>query len=306
MRKTDRKIVLIKQKSRLEQLISRYNTIGQAEYYIQHHGGEFSVYRDEHDQYHRALQEVSEYLESYGRLHILDKDYLSNYLFGKQDIVIVLGRDGLVVNVMKYLDGQKLIGVNPDIMRYDGILLPFIPDDLPKLIPELDQHPVRSITLASAELNDGQKLYAVNDLFIGQKTHVSARYEICLDGRTELQLSSGVIISTGLGSTGWLKSILAGAAGIDQYYGIGKKLTIPENFRYDSEYLYFSVREPFPSKTTKADIVFGKINQRMKIISHMPENGVIFSDGMERDYLEFNSGTSVEIQIADKTGNLVI
>ncbi len=302
----DRKIVLITQKTRLEQLIARYNTAGQAEFYITHHGGDFSEYQHEHETYQNALRKTEEILRQSGRVQILEKEYLSNYIFGKNDIIIVLGRDGLVVNALKYLEQQKVVGVNPDVSQYDGILLPFVPEDLKKLLPELEKRPVRTITLASALLHDGQKLYAVNDLFIGQKTHASARYEISLDGKSEMQSSSGVIVSTGLGATGWFRSILAGASGIDSYYGIQKKLNIPENFRHDSDYLYFSVREPFPSKTTGTDIVFGKIQHRMQIFSHMPENGVIFSDGMEADFLEFNSGASVTIQTADKTGNLIL
>ncbi len=302
----DQVFVLITQKTRLEELLVRYNTIGQAEFYINHHGGDFTEYQQEYDLYQKAVKTVSACLERYGKLKILDKSYLSYYSFGKNDIIIVLGRDGLVVNVMKYLDQQKLIGVNPDQNQYDGVLLPFIPEDLAKIIPHLQKRSVKCVTLAAAILNDGQKLYAVNDLFIGQKTHASARYEIHLDGKKEIQSSSGVIISTGLGSTGWLKGILAGASGIDQYYGISRKLSIPADFHAGSDYLYFTVREPFPSRATGTNIVFGKIAHEMELISLMPQNGVIFSDGMEQDYLEFNSGTSVKIQIADKTGNLII
>lgn len=68
--------------------------------------------------------------------------------------------------------------------------------------------------MAKAALNDGQTIYAVNDLFIGQKTHVSSRYQIKLGERQEFQSSCGIILSTGFGSTGWLKSILAGATNI--------------------------------------------------------------------------------------------
>ena len=39
--------------------------------------------------------------------------------------------------------------------------------------------------------------------------------------------------------------------------------------------------------------------------SQMAENGVIFSDGIEKDFLEFNSGTQVVIGIAEKKGMLV-
>jgi hypothetical protein len=38
----------------------------------------------------------------------------------------------------------------------------------------------------------------------------------------------------------------------------------------------------------------------------MPQNGVIFSDGIEEDRLEFNSGTIARIGLADRTLRLVV
>ena len=67
--------------------------------------------------------------------------------------------------------------------------------------------------MTQAVLNDGRSLFAVNDLFIGQKTHISARYILKQGDQQEAQSSSGIIISTGAGSSGWHRSILAGAAG---------------------------------------------------------------------------------------------
>lgn len=37
----------------------------------------------------------------------------------------------------------------------------------------------------------------------------------------------------------------------------------------------------------------------------MPENGVVFSDGIEADFLQFNSGTQATIGIARRRGRLV-
>ncbi len=309
-RTTENKIVLITQKTRLEQLIYRYNTESQAEFYIEHHGGDFSDYKSEHETYYKAVRTAVSFLETYARLQIVDREQISNYLFGAEDLVIAVGRDGLVANVLKYLTTQRLIGVNPDPQRWDGVLLPFSAADLPKIVPETfgGKRRVKSITLALAELNDGQTLCGVNDLFIGQKTHVSARYEICHNGKKEAQSSSGIIFSTGLGSTGWLKSIIAGAAGIDRYCGINTIPVLPRHLDWDSDCLYFTVREPFPSRSTGADIVFGRIekNQPMIVKSFMPENGVIFSDGIESDFLQFNSGSVASVGIADKKGNLIV
>lgn len=308
-RETDIKIILVTQKTRLENLIERYNTYGQAKFYIEHHGGDFSDYSAEHETYKNAVNRASGFLESYGRLHILDRDSVPNYIFSKQDIVVAVGRDGLVANVLKYLENQMLIGVNPDPKRWDGQLLPFTTDELVKIVPEAAKgiRKVQSITMAQAKLNDNQILYGVNDLFIGQKTHTSARYELTQGSCSEIQSSSGIIVSTGLGSTGWFKSILAGAYGIAKYCGRAEK-PLDITLGKGAKELYYTVREPYPSNSTGATLVFGKIDCRspLKIVSNMPENGVIFSDGVEQDFLEFNSGTSAEISVSDRQGCLVI
>src|SRR5205807_8499657 len=103
-----------------------------------------------------------------------------------------LGQDGLVANTLKYLNGQPVVGVNPDPERWDGRLLPFRVADLPEVMPEvlLRKRRTRSVTMAKASLNNGQTLFAVNDLFIGPKTHCSARYVIRLGDSSETQSSS--------------------------------------------------------------------------------------------------------------------
>ena len=85
----------------------------------------------------------------------------------------------------------------------------FVAGDLAKVMPEvaLRKRPVKLVTMAKAALNNGQVLYGVNDLFIGPKTHCSARYLIRSGEASETQSSSGVIVSTGMGSTGWLKKL---------------------------------------------------------------------------------------------------
>jgi len=310
-RLSERRIVLVKRKTRLDELIVRFNSSLQAKFYIEHLGADFSDYEQEHNEYILALQQATKILEKMGRVHVLERAFLSNYLFGNDDIVIAIGQDGMVANTMKYLSGQPLIGVNPSPKRWDGILLPFLVNDLSLIVPELmsGKRKYREVTFASAKLNNGQTLLAVNDFFIGQKTHVSARYQLTFQENTECQSSSGIIISTGLGSTGWFKSILEGANGIvTKISGKNIEIKSKNKFTWDSDYLYFSVREPFPSKATGTDLTFGKITSedRLKVVSQMSDNGVIFSDGIESDFIEFNSGTEASIEIADKKGALIV
>ena len=78
--------------------------------------------------------------------------------------------------------------------------------------------------------------------------------------------------------------------------------------KWSSTELIFAVREPFPSKSTGTNIVFGTIspNEPLRIESLMGENGVIFSDGIENDYITFNSGAEAVIGLADKRGRMVV
>ncbi|MCI1945678.1 sugar kinase [Clostridium luticellarii] len=310
-RLTENKIILVKRKTRFEELIARYNTAEQAKFYIEHLGGDFSDYVEEDRLYRKVLISARNQLELLGRLQIVDRDYVPNFIFGDNDVVVVIGQDGLVANTLKYLSRQPLIAVNPDPSRWEGVLLPFKVKDLKLVVPDVfnSKSQVKEVSMAKASLNDGQMIYAVNDLFIGQKTHVSSRYHIQLGDQHEYQSSSGVIVSTGLGSTGWLKSILTGAVNIAKQVSNGREqLEQQKKVDWNIDYLYFSVREPFPSRVSKADMVFGRITKKcpLKISSQMPENGVIFSDGIESDYLQFNSGIEAAITVAEKKGHLVV
>ena len=131
------KFIIIKRKTRLEELVFRYNTREQAKFYVEHLGQDFSLYIDEDREYTEALQKASSYLEGMGKVQVVDRSFLLNFLFGKSDIVIAIGQDGLVANTLKYLDQQVLIGVNPSPKRYDGTLLPFQVDDLKSIIKEV-------------------------------------------------------------------------------------------------------------------------------------------------------------------------
>jgi NAD kinase len=309
-RLTERKIVLIVRETRLEELKARFNTVSQARFYVKQLGGDFSDYEEEDALYRKAVADAQQEIARFGRLQLVARSFLPNFIFGPEDLVVAVGQDGLVANTLKYLDGQLLLGVNPDPRRYDGKLLPFSVGVLKTVLPEAlaGKRPVKSVTMAKATLNSGQTLHAVNDLFIGPASHGSARYTLRQQDRSERQSSSGVIVSTGLGSTGWLASVVAGARGIAAATGADvSQPPVETTLRWDAPKLVFSVREPFPSRTTATEMVFGHVGEGAALIieSHMAERGVIFSDGIEADFLEFNSGARVEIRIAERRGRLV-
>ena len=310
-RLTENKIILVVRRTRLDELIARFNTEAQARFYVEHLGADFSDYQTEDATYKKAVREAEAILRRIGRLQIVDRRFVPNFIFGPQDTVVALGQDGLVANVLKYLDGQTLVGVNPDVKRWEGVLLPFAVRDLEQILPEVlaGKRRIQTVSIAEAVLNTGERICGVNDLFIGPRSHTSARYRIQMGKHAEDQSSSGIIVSTGLGSTGWLRSILTGAAGIASAISDRQiKVSAKRPFKWDADYLYFSVREPWPSMKSAANITFGKITAAMPLVlvSQMPEQGVIFSDGIEADFLQFNSGTQATIGMSRKKGRLVV
>ena len=302
------KIVIITRKTKLKELIYKYNTLEQAKFYIEHMGVDFSDYLLEDRIYSQVVKQVTEIAELYARVQEIDREFVPNMIFGKDDIVIAVGQDGLVANVMKYLENQPLIGVNPDTKRWDGVLLPFEVGQLSEVLSKVlsGRYQVKNITMAEAVTKDKQRMLAVNDLFVGCKTHASARYDITWNQSQENQSSSGIIISTGLGSTGWYKSIMTQTKRIASFFQGGSIEEQP--LLWEDNQLVFVVREPYPSRSTQTDVVYGRIKETdtFQIVSKMPANGVIFSDGMEEDAIEFYSGMEVKIGIAERKGRLVV
>jgi NAD kinase len=305
----DHKTVLITRRTRLEELVARFHTAAQAKFYVEHLGADFEDYEREHQAYTAARAAVVEAIERVSRLQVIERGFLPTFLFGPQDLVVALGQDGVVAHTLKYLNGQFLIGVNPDPKRYDGVLLPFGVSDLTTVMGDVlrSRRPVKRVTMAQAALSDGQVLHAVNDLFIGPRSHTSARYEMSLGKAHEFQSSSGIIVSTGLGSTAWLKSIVTGSSQIAATFGASTKELHYEPLPWDAEYLQFAVREPFPSVATQATLICGRTGKESPLVvrSLMPENGVIFSDGIESDFLEFNSGVTATVSVAERVGLLI-
>lgn len=302
------KIVLVTRKTRLDELIERFNTRAQAKFYLEHAGGDFNAYVLEDDAYQRSLETTRRAIEIGLKMQLMDRALVPTYVFSKTDIVVTLGQDGLVANTAKYVGGQPVLGVNPDADRFNGILLPFQPAGLRSHLERtIAGHArIRGVTLAEARLSDGQRLLAFNDLFVGAATHISARYRIRYGRLSESHSSSGVIISTGAGTTGWLSSIFNETAGIVEFLG-GPPIA-PVRLDWEDNRLLFVVREPFISLYSQASIVAGPVvgDATLTLESQMPVGGVIFSDGVEADHLDFNAGAIASIGVAPEKANLVV
>jgi len=304
-------VIIVTRKTELDDLVARFNTKAQAKFYLEQAGHSFERIMEAHEKHQQVLSKVRQAVPGTIKSQVIDRELVPRFTFGEADLVVTVGQDGLVSNTAKYLTGQPILAVNPDPERFDGVLLPFTIEKVGQQLNTTLYGPlqVKKVTLAKAELSNGQSLLAFNDFFIGARSHVSARYKIAIGDRAETQSSSGIIVSTGAGSTGWLQSVYAGAAGVIE--ALGGQVIPPVNggrLNWDTEHLVYSVREPFPSIATQTSIVHGVFtdDDPLRITSQMASNGVIFSDGVEADYLEFNSGAELTMSTAPKKASLIV
>jgi NAD kinase len=268
---------------------------------------DFVMIEREADAYEEAVGIVKQEIDVGLPISIVPREFLPDFYFAIARLVVVVGPDGLVANTAKYTNGLPIIGVNPDPTRVDGVLLPFRPKQVRSAVQRQmnGQAKSRSVTMARCIMNDGQELLAFNDFFIGCRSHASARYRITLDGLSENHSSSGIIVSTGAGSTGWLSSVFNMTQGILAQHATNS--IQPMRMKWEDDRLVWVVREPFKSRQTQVKMVTGEITQGDLIVeSLMSENGVIFSDGVESDAIEFNSGSIARFSIADCKAKLIV
>jgi len=303
-----KKIVIVTRKTRLEELIERFNTRSQAKFYIEHAGGDFSDYEREDNAYRSSLAVLRRSLNFELPQQLVDRSLVPTFQFQQHDLVVTLGQDGLVANTAKYVMDQPIVAINPEPERFDGILLPFLPDQARAAAQRVIEETatIREVTLAEIKLHDGQRLLAFNDLFIGARSHVSALYRIRCGNKTEVQSSSGVLVSTGAGSTGWLSSVYNMVSGVA--CACGGTVVQPVHLTWEDPRLIYVVREPFMSRHSQANIVTGILESQQELVleSLMPSGGVIFSDGVEADFLQFNSGAIATVRAAAQRARLVV
>jgi NAD kinase len=323
------RIVVVTRETRLAGLLQRWGTRGQAKFVHQRARAaaklqagqidaavaamegddeEFDLLEDEDETYQGSLQRLTRDLDLGIPVQVIDRRYLPTFDPAMCSVVVVVGQDGLVANTAKYVGDVPIVGVNPDPASFDGVLLPFRVDGARMAVQRVlkGSASIREVTMAEAVLHDGQRLLAFNDLFIGAKTHVSARYELHWQGKSEPQSSSGILVSTGAGSTGWMSSVFNMARGVTGWLG-DKPASKPVKLDWSDRSLLWAVREPFASKTSGVDLVAGRIDgpQDLTIESRMSSGGVIFSDGIEADFLEFNGGATARIGVASQQARLV-
>ncbi len=284
------RIVTVHRRTELDELLSRHGTRGQAEFFLASRGRSI----DEVDERHGALQEalatVAHAIPLDWRRADVERADLDRFLFAPDDVIVVVGQDGLVANVAKYLDRQPVIGIDPEPGRNPGILVPHPASSVETLLAAVatGSAPFELRTMVEASLDDGQRLVALNEIFVGHPSHQSARYRLFAGGAGERQSSSGLIASTGTGATGWCRSIW-------QQSHSGLQLPRP-----DEDRIAWFVREAWPSPATGTTLVEGELgpDDELRVVAET-DGLVAFGDGIESDRLTLAWGQEARLHVAD-------
>ena len=286
--------VILTRPTQYRQLLRAHGTHGQARFFLEQRDRAIEPLVQADAVQQEAVKRVAQSIPADWRQARVDRSDLDRFLFEPDDVVLAVGQDGLVANAARFLTTQIVIGFNPDPAQYDGILVAHSPDSAAKMFPRaLARDGVLERTMVEARLDDGSSLRALNEIFVGQPTHQSARYTLEAGDRSERHSSSGLIVASGTGCTGWARSIC------------GERATSPALPDPWERAAVFLVREAFPSRATGTDLTGGRLEgSHLRLVSEM-DTGVIFADGIESDRLGFGWGQQVEIGCSDQPLNLL-
>ncbi|MCP3998439.1 MAG: hypothetical protein GY722_25740 [bacterium] len=291
------RVVICHRPTEWDVLLQEHATPGQVRFFLESRDRKPGLVIDRDRLQSLAMTAVEAAIPPTWRRTRVSRRDLPSFLFEPTDIVVAVGQDGLVPNLAKYLDGQLVLGVNPESERYEGVLVRYPVAAVADLMSDIakDKAGVEIRTMAEARLDDGQSLVALNEIYVGHRSHQSSRYRIGHRQVWENQSSSGLIVATGTGATGWARSIAAERR---------SRIRLPSP---TDPSLAFFVREAWPSTSTGTEITEGSLGSgdSLRLISEIENGGVVFGDGIEPDHLDLRWGQEVTIGIAAQTLRLV-
>jgi hypothetical protein len=288
--------VLVHRTTEYEELVAHHGTHGQAAFFLASRGRDIGEVAERHERTRRALAEVTSAIPLTWRQARVERADLDRFLFAPEDVVVVVGQDGLVANVAKYLSGQPVLGIDTEPGRNPGVLVRHRPRDTAELLAVAGAS-VDELTMVEAVADDTQRLVALNEIYLGAAGHQTARYRLGLEGDggvVEAQASSGVLVGTGTGATGWLRSVW-------QERGGALRLPAPTENR-----LLWYVREAWPSPATGTSLTAGELPAPARLrLTVESERLIAFGDGMEGDAVELTWGQTVEVGVCRERLRLV-
>ena len=202
------------------------------------------------------------------------------------DFVVAIGGDGTALSASHFLVGKPLLAVNSDPAKSEGALTTISLNELKDKLEEIKNGNYKTEKLERIEVlinEEKQNILALNEVFIAnEKTYLSSKYHIkYLGGGSKIeedQISSGLLFSTGTGSTAWFKS----AGG--------------QPFAADEKYIKMIVREPYIRKILRFSMLEKTIHDGDSITVIPYTNSILAIDSIRE--IKLKKGDEVKIEIS--------
>lgn len=200
----------------------------------------------------------------------------------EQDLIIAVGGDGTGIKALHFVKNTPFLLMNADISASEGALAQcnrFNFEEKLKLFKE-GKYGIEEWTRLKTTVDGKELPPAVNEVFVGAKvSYLTSRYFI----NGEEHKSSGLIVSTGTGSTAW-------------YSSCGGK-PFPKNAKYGK----FIVREPYQGTLKKSKLLDGQtpVSVRSKMF-----DGIVAIDAIQE--FKVDRGASIEIDVSGSPARMVV
>lgn len=225
------------------------------------------AYKRHYSNLKKVIQLINEFNYEY---KIYPLSYLNFYNNIDKRIIITVGGDGTLLITSHYIKNNPILGFNSDSISSQGLLCASNIHNFKKCLLDLKHNKIKKINIIrmSISINGDLLPYLpLNDILLAHRNPASmSEYELYINNSNKFHRSSGIWISTPIGTTGAIGS----SGGIQQTLN-DKKLQL-------------IIREPYFFNDNKKNIIFIKNKEKIKIISKM-SGGNIFIDG---SYIKFN------------------
>jgi len=210
------------------------------------------------------------------------KNTLSNKEIEGIDFVISVGGDGTTLSASHFLFDKPILSVNLSPDESEGALTTTTHEKIQEKL-KIMKEKIETENLERIKvLINGELIpfLALNEVFIAnEKAYQMSKYKIKFKGKEELHKSSGLIFSTGTGSTAWFKS-----AG-------GKPFPASEKF------IKMIVREPYHGRHTK-EMTENLTIKENEFIEITPLTDAILAIDSIRE-INLNANDIIKIQISE-------
>lgn len=253
-------------------------------------------YRDEGANVETILSSHATQQASLGKLRqifdpsqFIARDDLAESVNQDADLVIAFGGDNHFVYVSHFAKSAMILGINSDPQRSDGALTSLTADQCEEALQALTRgdYSIEEWPRLEALVNGKPLPLTTSELFVGERERVyMSRYVLKHGDVEETQKSSGLLITTGAGSTGW--------------YDSACRYLHPDGnvFARTEPKFVFLATEPSKGRLNRSKLLEGTVQagESLRIQSLNDSSGLVSVDSL--DEVLFSRGATLEVRIS--------